>query len=355
MWRGRTAGAGLFQGVPSAADWTFPVSQYDIYGAIGSPYSLKVRAAMRAKRLSHTWTSMTAADRALVMPRVKAQVIPVIRTPQGEWTNDSTPFLLSIEEEGRRLLPADPALRFACLLLEDMADEWFMKAMFHFRWTYAEDQEWCAKWLAFDAFPNAGRSKIEAFAADIRARQISRMPLVGCTPETAPIIETSWRRACRALEAMGCGPSRFLFGDRISLADLGFYGQLRVMSYDPTPMAWLRTECPYLYRWLEHADDASGIDGEWLDADAAFRSPAVAALLALAGDTYLPFLEANALAATAGEKTFSLLIEGGRYSQETFRYQVKCLEALRGAWSPLAADTKASLAKLIGPGASLLD
>ncbi|MEZ5998261.1 MAG: glutathione S-transferase family protein [Hyphomonas sp.] len=327
------------------------MSHYEVYGALGSPYSMKVRAAMRAKRLVHTWTGMTAAERGHVMPNVKAPVIPVIRRPDGSWTNDSTPFLLSIETEGRRLLPEDPVARFACLLLEDMADEWFMKAMFHFRWAYAEDAEWCANWLMFDSLPNAGRDGVETAAANIRERQISRMALVGCTPQTGPLIEASWQRACGALEAMATGPTRFLFGDCISLADLAFYGQLKVMSYDPTPMAWLRREAPYLYRWLDHADDASGISGAWVDT----ISAPVRALLGLAGDTYLPFLKANADAASAGAETFSLTIEGGPFEQGVFRYQVKCLANMRAAWAELDAAARRQLDGWIGAGAEILN
>jgi glutathione S-transferase len=331
------------------------MSRYQVYGALGSPYSMKVRAAMRAKRLVHTWTGMTAEDRAGVMANVKAQVIPVIRKPDGSWANDSTPFLLSIEGEGRSLVPNEPGLRFACLLIEDMADEWFMKAMFHYRWTYAEDQEWCANWLMFDSVPNAGREGIEKLAASIRARQISRMPLVGCTPETAPIIEASWQRTCRALEAMATGPTRFLFGDRISLADIALYGQLKVMSYDPTPMAWLRAHTPYVYRWLDLADDASGIDGDWHSEDEALATAPVRALLAQAGDTYLPFLKANADALTAGAETFEVTLEGKRYAQGVFKYQVKCLEAMRAEWAKLDAGRKARLRDDIGAGAAILD
>ncbi|MFN4224716.1 MAG: glutathione S-transferase C-terminal domain-containing protein [Hyphomonas sp.] len=331
------------------------MSRYDVYGALGSPYSLKVRAAMRAKRLAHTWTGMTAEDRGRVMPNVKAQVIPVIQCPDGSWTNDSTPFLLSIEGLGRALLPPSPGLRFACLLLEDMADEWFMKAMFHYRWTYPEDQEWCANWLMFDSMPNAGRAGIERLAASIRERQISRMPLVGCTPETAPVIEASWKRSCRELEKMATGRTRFLFGDRISLADLAFYGQLKVMSVDPSPMAWLRQETPYLYRWLDLADDASGLTGDWLEEAGALEAAPVQALLTQAGDTYLPFLEANAQALARAEETFSVTLEGRPYAQGVFRYQAKCLDALRSLWAGLPADAKDRLRTLIGDGASILD
>lgn len=330
------------------------MSRYEVYGGLGSPYSLKVRAAMRAKGLAYSWTSMTSDERAAIMPNVKAQVIPVVRKPDGSWTNDSTPFLLSIENEGRALVPDDPALRFICLLLEDMADEWFMKAMFHYRWFYADDAEWCANWLMYDTIPNAGLEGVQKAAASIRARQISRMALVGCTPQTAPVIEASWKRSCLALQEMALGPARFLFGDRISLADLAFYGQLKVMSYDPTPMEWQREAVPYLYRWLDHADDASGIGGDWADTETALASGAIGKLLAQAGDTYLPFLLANARAIEAGAETFSLVIEGGAYEQGVFKYQVKCLASLREEWHRLSDDTRGALARLIGPGADIL-
>jgi glutathione S-transferase len=327
------------------------MSQYEIYGALGSPYSMKVRAAMRAKRLVYTWSGMTAAERPDVMPNVKAPVIPVIKRPDGTWTNDSTPFLLSIEGEGRDLLPPDPAARFACLLLEDMADEWFMKAMFHYRWAYAEDAEWVAKWLIYDSLPNDGREQVETVASDIRGRQISRMALVGCTPQTGPLIEASWKRCCRHLEAMALSGQRFLFGGRPSLADLAFYGQLKVMATDPTPMAWMRAETPYLYRWLDHADDASGIKGEW----AGEMSIPAKVLLGVVGDVYLPFLAANLAALEAGEATFSLPIEDGTYEQAPFGYQAKCLKNLREAWAQLDSETQAPLRNWIGAHSNILD
>jgi glutathione S-transferase len=331
------------------------MSGYEIYGALGSPYSLKVRAALRAKRLAHTWTGMTAEDRMRVMPNVKAPVIPVIRKPDGSWANDSTPFLLSLEGEGRAILPPDPAPRFICLLIEDMADEWFMKAMFHYRWAYAEDAEWCANWLMYDSLPTAGRPVVEERAADIRMRQISRMALVGCTPATAPIIEASWKRTCRILEDKATGPSRFLFGNRISLADLALYGQLKVMSVDPTPMAWLRADTPYLYRWLDMADDASGIEGEWLTRDRVLADGTIRELLEQAGDTYLPFLKANAEAFAAGKEHFEVTLEGQTFAQGVFKYQAKCLESLSASWKALGEDDKAAVRELIGEGATILD
>jgi len=314
------------------------VAPYILHGALGSPYSLKVRAALRAKRVPHVWTALNAATRAELMSRVRVPVIPVIQRPDGSWTNDSTPFLLELEAagEGRALLPEAPAQRFACRLIEDMADEWVTKAMFHFRWSRAADAEQLSAWLIYDTMPTADRSTIESFAAAFAKRQIDRMPIVGCTEDTAPIIEASARRLLRILDDAATGEPHFLFGGRASLADVALYGQLWQLRTDPTPAAMMRADFPYAFRWLEHVDDAAGHDGEW----ASEPGPAVTELLAMAGDTYLPFLAANEAALAAGDETFSVAIEGGEFSQNTFKYQARCLGALREAWEQVAAHQK---------------
>jgi len=330
------------------------MSEYTVYGSLGSPYSLKVRAALRAKRLAHLWVMMDGARRAEVMGKVKTPVIPVIQHPDGNWSNDSTPFLLALDAkgEGRPLLPDDPADRFACLLIEDMADEWVTKAMFHYRWFYGPDADQLSTWLIFDNSPGATRANIAAFAAEIAKRQIGRMPIVGCTPETAPIIEASARRVLSILDTAATDGTVFLFGDRVSLADLGLYGQLWQLRTDPTPAAMMRADFPYCFRWLEHVDDASGYDGAWTTD--AVDTGAVSALLAMAGDTYLPFLAANAAAQAAGETTFSLEIEGARFEQGVFGYQAKCLMTLRTHWAELDADAQARLTAKLGDGAAVL-
>ncbi len=331
------------------------MSHYTVYGAPGSPYSLKVRGALRAKRLVHVWRIMNTAERSEVMTHVKAPVIPVIQRPDGAWTNDSTPFLLGLETagEGRSIVPDEPAARFACLLLEDMADEWLTKAMFHYRWFYEADAAQLSKWLIFDTARGASRQQIAETAAGIAERQIGRMPIVGCTPKTAPVIEASADRIMALLDRGATEGGLFLFGDRVSLADLAIYGQLWQLRTDPTPAARMREDHPYCFRWLEHVDDASGYDGDWdpnaLDTDV------VKSLLALCGDTYLPFLQANADAVAAGEETFSLEIEGRPYSQGVFKYQLKCLAALRDEWSRLDDAARATLAAKIGAGAGILD
>ena len=302
---------------------------YKVYGAPGSPYSIKMRAVLRYRRLPHQWVVLGPGGRAEI-EAPGPPVIPVVEYPDGSRHTDSTPIIYDLERRlpgERSLLPDDPALSFVAHLLEDMADEWGTKIMFHYRWFRPPDQEACSRWLVFDAMRGAGLDMITASAAMIRDRQISRMPLVGCTPANQTLIEESLARVLRLLEAH-VTEQPYLFGTRPSIADFGWYAQLYQAASDPTAGELVRTTAPFTYRWLQLMDDCSGVEGEW-NADHAVLPAAVEGLLEMAGDTYLPFLVANAEALERGEETFQLSILGHDYEQGTFKYQKKCLGWLR--------------------------
>src|SRR5215469_14338570 len=63
-------------------------AMYEVYGALGSPYSLKMRAVMRYRRLPHVWAQVGLNPQ--VRAKVKVPVIPVIRFGEDDWRNDST-------------------------------------------------------------------------------------------------------------------------------------------------------------------------------------------------------------------------------------------------------------------------
>lgn len=325
---------------------------YTINGALGSPYSLKIRALMRYRGIPHVWQH-GAATHGLAAAKVKAPVIPVVEYPEGSFHNDSTPLIYDLEARhaARSVVPPDPARAFLAHLLEDFADEWLTKAMFGYRWLREVDQRQMSRWLAFDALKGGGLEQSQAYAEQFRARQVGRMAVVGCTEENFPLIEASTRMVLDALEAHVVD-RHFLFGTRPSLAELGIYGQLSQLGVDPTPEAMMRKDYPYSFRWLLHVDDMSGIDGEW-DAVDAPTAPIVTQLLAVVGAVYAPFLLANAAAINAGADSFSMTAMGMPYTQAPFKYQVKCLADLRARYAALDASARGLVDPLLEETACL--
>lgn len=320
---------------------------YRILGGLGSPYSMKMRAILRYRRLPHVWVQLNDRN-AYEIANVKPQVIPVIRFPDGSLRNDSTPLIFELERlhpGARSVVPEDEAQAFLAFLLEDMADEWGTKMMFHYRWFRERDQKQMSEWLAFDRLAGRGRTAIDAHAKQFSDRQVGRMALVGCTAANKPLIEETARRVLALLEAH-VTEEAYLFGSRPSLADFGWMGQLSQLAVDPTPAEMMRETAPFTFRWLMQLDDASGVEGAWRDPEAPL-SPALKGLLAMAGEVYFPFLLANEEAAKRGAETFTFEALGMSYTQGTFKYQVKCLNELRARFRGLGDRARAALTPVL--------
>ena len=315
---------------------------YKIHGALGSPYSMKMRSLMRYRRITHVWSS-GAYVQQLAAEKSLPPVIPVIEYPDGSFRNDSTPVLYDLEARHaeRRVVPTDPAKAFIAHILEDFADEWLTKAMFGYRWLEEVDQLQMSRWLSFDAMKGGGLEASQGMAKMFRERQVGRMAIVGCTAENFPLIEDSTRRVMQALEDHVVN-EHWLFGTRPSLAEISIFGQFSQLGVDPTAQTMMRKDFPYAFRWLLHVDDASGIEGEWDEAGAPLK-PVVETLLAEVGRVYVPFLLANEGAMQAGEETFQIEVDGMPYEQGTFKYQLKCLADLRGRYEALSGETRAEV------------
>lgn len=313
---------------------------YRLIGSNPSPYSVKMRALMRYRRLPFFWEWRNPRNIEETKD-VKPQVIPILQYPDGSFRNDSTFVALDLEErhKERSVLPEDPAQRFLNFLIEDMADEWGTKCMFHYRWFYAQDQDFCSKWIAGEWGMGADYGAVLERAAQFRDRQVGRMALVGCTPENRPIIEETYLRVLRVLDE-GLKQYPFIFGHRPTLADFGWFGQLFQLSMDPTPNQQMRITGPRVTMWVPRMDDCSGVSADAKLADPDGPLPhSVLGMLKLAGAVYLPFLAANAHAIRNGSEEVMLPILGMPYKQVTFRYQAKCYDWLRQQFAAL--DNKA--------------
>lgn len=303
-------------------------SVYRIYGNELSPYSVKVRSYFRYKGIPHEWIVRNAESEEEFRRHAKLPLIPLVVTPEGEGLQDSTPIIDRFEQlyPEPPLQPSDPALAFLSALIEEYADEWGNKPMFHYRWFYEADQQSAAERLARSMFPTLAEAELNSGIELVKSRMIPRLKLVGSSAETREQIEGSFRRQLAILEAhLASRP--FLFGGRPVLADLGLYAQLYQCSSDPTPGAILRSEAPNVIAWIERMlDPRAGGDLESWPSLAPTLTPLLEDEIAR---IFFPWTIANAQAIAAGQKVFSLTLAGRPYSQEAQKYHAKSLAALR--------------------------
>lgn len=332
-----------------------------IVGMTGSPYSRKLRAVLRYRRIPHAWMHQgTPESRSLPQPRVSLLPQLIVTKPDGsmEARVDSTPLIRELDAQvaGRSVIPPDPAVAFVDALLEDYADEWLTKAMFHYRWAFPADVANGAAILPRWFRTNQPDSQADALGQQFAQRQVDRLGVVGSNPTTAPVIEESYKRLLRLLDARLI-ESRFVMGNRPGAADFGLYGQLtQLAGFDPTSMAIARDLAPRVVAWVDIIEDLSGLepsDDDWMRRDAV--PDTVRALLGEVGRVYAPFLLANAAALQRGAEQVECTIDGRPWVQKPFPYQGKCLAWLREAHSALAAnDRRAVDSALNGTGCEVL-
>jgi hypothetical protein len=99
---------------------------------------------------------------------------------------------------GRSVIPPDGALAFIDALLEDYADEWLTKAMFHYRWAFAPDIANAAAILPRWFRTNQPESDAVANGKLFADRQIGRLGVVGSGAVSIDgDCRTGLRRRCR--------------------------------------------------------------------------------------------------------------------------------------------------------------
>ena len=330
-------------------------------GAPGSPYTRKMLALLRYRRIPYQLI-IGRHEASPGLPQPKVALLPTFYLPDAngelEAVVDSTPLIRRFEAEvaARCVIPIDPVTAFIDYLLEDYADEWLTKAMFHYRWHYAADIERAGdilpRWTAVTA-PEAQMRRTKQFIAQ---RQIERLYVVGSNATTAPVIEASYRRFLTIFNRI-LEQQPFVLGERPAAADFGIYGQLTQLAhFDPTPMALTLAQAPRVYAWVDIVDDLSGLETDaagWLSRDAI--KPRLGELLTEVGRVYAPFMRANADALRREASEVTLTIDGQPWVQQPFPYQGKCLQWLRAQYAALSiADRGAADEILFETGCEVL-
>ena len=321
-------------------------------GAPGSPYTRKMRALLRYRRIPNRMLIMGSKELAS-FPQPKVNLLPTFYFPETDGSIkavvDSTPLIRRFEEAytDRKVIPEDPVLAFFNYLFEDYGDEWLTKPMFHYRWANNKDAEKAAKilprWGAIDADETVMQQSGQVF----RERQTSRLYVVGSNAVTGPVIEASYQRFLKIMDSL-LQDRPFLLGRRPSSGDFGLYGQLTQLAlFDPTSSALTLQESPRTYAWTELLEDLSGLEVEesdWIDRS---ELESLRPLLIEIGRTYGPVMMANAKALIAGADTVECSVDGASWQQKPFPYQGKCVQWLQGEFLALSTEDQATVMEVV--------
>jgi glutathione S-transferase len=310
-----------------------------IFGSELSPYSVKVRSYFRYKKIAHEWVLRSSANQEEFQLYAKLPLIPLVVTPEGQGLQDSTPLIEHFEKlhPEPSIHPADPALGFLSALIEEYADEWSNKPMFHYRWFYEVDRQSAAERIARQMMPGLDEASVAGAVQTVSGRMVPRLKLVGSSAATKDQIEASYLRQLAILEAH-FESRKYLFGARPVLGDFGLYAQLYECSTNPTPGALLRERAPRVLGWIERMLDPRN-EGE-LESWESLRPTVFPLLRDEVGAIFLPWTSANARALGAGEKEFSLTLGDKPFTQETQKYHARSLAALRARYAAVTDKSR---------------
>jgi len=259
--------------------------------------------------------------------------------------------------DGRSLVPTDPVVAFLDRLVEDYADEWVTKMMYHYRWYPPESIERAARLLPRWPGLHESDERLAKFGKFFADRQVGRRAFIGDTDENAPIIEASYVRLLGLLDDV-VEHHDFVFGARPGSSDFGLFGQLSQLVIVERPSTDLCFEHgARVYSWVNRVDDLSwwAVDGDagWFGRDD--LPDTLAPLLGEIGRTYAVFMEANHAALESSADELVCEIDGREFRQAPFGYQGKCLQWLRDDYARLSEPDRAAVdAVLDGTGCERL-
>ena len=323
--------------------------QYLIYGAELSPYSVKIRAYFRYKEIPHKWIIRDQKSNTEYKKFAKLPIVPLVVTPEKRGLQDSTPIIKMMEQQYQNnpVLPAEMHTAFVARILEEYADEWLNKAMFHYRWRYEDDQMSASErfvelmipvWA--NKIPLLNRVLKRKFAATIRKRMISRLWVVGSNTNTESQIEQSLNIFLH-LSELHLQDRPYFFGFRPSIADFGIWGQVYNMWTDPTVGQVIESSHPETLKWIKRMlhPKPEGEFEPWESLEATLM-PILKKELA---DVFMPWLEANNKALTTGEKELSLKIKGKDFTHSVGspqKYHAKSFAMLLEEYNDIPDKTK---------------
>jgi glutathione S-transferase len=315
-----------------------------LYGSNISYFTGKLEMYFRIRQIPYQF--VTATMRLLngdIVRNTGISQMPALQLGDGRWMTDTTAIIdwFEVNHAGPTITPTDPVQRFFSRLLEDYTDEWLWRPAMHYRWYGDEGAMQLSRHIVDELMadiPLPGALK-RFFMRQRQRGGYTRGD--GITEQNRLAVEAIYHRNLAALEEI-LQQRPFLLGQHPSLADIGFMGSMfRHFSQDPAPGEIMRQTAPAVAEWVARlwnyrADESQG---NWLSGipeDWGFWLDDIAT-------SYLPYLNASAVAVTAGKKRLDCDVAGAQYrGAHASRYRLHCLQQLRNDYNkaPETAQTE---------------
>ena len=313
-----------------------------LIGNVGSPYTRKMLAYLRYKRIPYEviWGQPEDVLKEKSIEPPKPILLPIFildRDGQATAITDSTPLIREFEEKypDRSVLPKDPALNFINYVLEDFGDEWCTKFMFHYRWHFEEDADNAGTMLPLGINSALKDDELAFFKEYFAKRQIDRLWVVGSNNDTAEFIDKSYKNVLSIFEEH-FKKQPFLLGNYPSSCDFAIYGQFtQLVGFDPTPRRIAYDISPRTVTWVGTLEDRGGLDyydeNNTLDS----LSDSIHDLFKELATSYVPTMIENHKAIGEGKEEWSVDLADYPWKQKSFPYQAKCLDWIRDEFRAL--------------------
>lgn len=233
---------------------------YTQYGAEVSLFSGKTRAYLRYKSIPFNEVLATAdVVNNVLYPNTNVRMIPVVKTPEGEFLQDTTAIIDHLETQfpTRSIYPSTPKQHWISLWLELYADEWLLLPAMHYRWHYKRAHlGFILKEFGACAMPKWPKI-LQPLAGLVPAFYFGRLykPVLGISKRNRSAIETWYERFLRDFDEH-LVDYYYLLGSAPSIADFGFFGPLYAHLYrDPYSGELMREKAPRVAQWVERMRD----------------------------------------------------------------------------------------------------
>jgi glutathione S-transferase len=244
------------------------MSENTLFGSEMSYFTGQARAYLRWKGVEFTEIAPTpAVMKSEIIANIGWPVIPVLKTPDGEYVQDTSDIIQHFEtlRPETSALPETPLQDFVSYLLQLFSDEWMTLPAMHYRWNHNE--EWIYGQFGKSAAPDGTLEEQYEAGKIVGSRFRGFVPMLGITPETIPGVEAAYEKFLADFSAH-LERLPYLLGTRASFADFALIGPMYAHQYrDDWTGAHMKRTAPLVADWVERVIAGQGKEGEFIPGD----------------------------------------------------------------------------------------